>query len=227
MAKILLVEDDPELCEMFTKWFATEHVVEIARDGATGLDLLKFYDFDLAVLDWELPGLSGPEICNAYRQGGGKTPILMLTGKSTIDEKERGFDVGADDYLTKPFHPRELTLRLKALLKRPAGRIERVLQAQDVELDTETHIVRKVGKQVHLMPREFALLEFLMKHPDQPFSADALLNRVWPSDSDVSTESIKTYISKLRRKLEAPEGPALIGTVHGVGYKLQKTVQSD
>jgi DNA-binding response OmpR family regulator len=227
MAKILLVEDDAELCDMFTKWFGHEHVVEIANDGATGLDLLKFYAYDLAVLDWELPKLSGPEICNAYREGGGKTVILMLTGKSTIEDKERGFNLGADDYLTKPFNPRELTLRINALLKRPAGRVEKVLQAQDLELDTETHVVRKAGKQVHLMPREFALLEFLMKHPDQPFSPDALLNRVWPSDSEVSTESIKTYISKLRRKLEAPEGPPLLGTVHGVGYKLHKTVQAD
>jgi DNA-binding response OmpR family regulator len=223
MAKLLMVEDDPELCDMFKRWFGTEHVLEIANDGITGLDLLKYYEYDLAVLDWELPGMSGPEICKAYRQGGGKTAILMLTGKSTIDDKEKGFNVGADDYLTKPFHPKELTLRLKALLKRPGGLVEKVLQAQDLELDTETHVVRKAGKQVHLMPREFALLEFLMKHPDQPFSADALLNRVWPSDSEVSTESIKTYISKLRRKLEAPDGPPLIGTVHGVGYKLLKT----
>jgi len=111
------------------------------------------------------------------------------------------------------------------LLKRPTGLVEQVLEAQDVILDSGTRVVRKAGKQIHLMPREFALLEFLMKHPDQPFSPDALLNRVWPSDSEVSTESIKTYISKLRHKLDTPEGSPLIGTVHGVGYKLLKTMQ--
>jgi two-component system OmpR family response regulator len=220
MAKILLVDDDQELCKMFASWLKDEHILEMAHDGVAGLDYLKFYAYDLVVLDWELPGLSGPEVCQAFRQRGGKTPVLMLTGKSTIDDKVQGFESGADDYLTKPFHPRELSARLKALLNRPAGRVEKVLTAHDLELDTETHTVCKSGKQIHLMPREFALLEFLMKHPDQPFNPDALLNRVWPSDSEVSTESIKTYIAKLRKKIDSPDKPTIISTVHGVGYRL-------
>ena len=127
MAKMLLIEDDKELCRMFIGWLKDEHIVEVVNDGKTGLDYLKFHAYDIVVLDWELPGMSGPEVCSAFRNRGGKTPILMLTGKSEIKDKLAGFDAGADDYLTKPFHPLELTARLKALLKRPSERVAKVL----------------------------------------------------------------------------------------------------
>ncbi|HEY9772643.1 MAG TPA: response regulator transcription factor [Planktothrix sp.] len=221
MAKILLVEDDRELCSMFQKWLKGDHIIEVVYDGSTGLDYLKFHSYDAVVLDWELPGMSGPEVCQAYRARGGKTPVLMLTGKSQIADKLIGFDAGADDYLTKPFHPLELTARLQALLKRPPGLIETTIRIRGLELNAQTHTVQKAGKQLHLMPKEFALLEFFMKHPNQPFNQDSLLNRVWPSDSDVSTESIKAYIAKLRRKIEEPGEPPMITTVHGVGYRFE------
>jgi DNA-binding response OmpR family regulator len=221
MAKILLIEDDKDLSNMIAQWLRDDsHVVEVAADGLEGLDLLKFYSYDLAVVDWELPNLSGPEICKTFRARGGKTPILMLTGKSTIDDKAEGFQSGADDYLTKPFEPRELTMRLKAMLRRPEMVAEALLKAQDLELDTTSHVVRKADKPVHLMPKEFALLEFLMRHPNQPFSADAILNRLWPSSSEVSTELVKVYIARLRRKVDTEKQPTLITTVHGLGYKL-------
>jgi len=222
MAKILLIEDDKSLCKVVSEWLKDEdHIVEVAEDGATGLDYLKFYSYDVAVIDWDLPKMKGPDICRTFRSRGGQTPILMLTGKSDIADKEQGLDSGADDYLTKPFHPRELSARLRAMLRRPPVRLEQMLRVQDIELDTVTHAVRRAGKEIHLMPKEFALLEFLMKHPDQTFNADAILNRLWPSDSEVSTELIKVYIAKLRKKIEVEGSPAVIATVHGVGYKIK------
>jgi DNA-binding response OmpR family regulator len=221
MAKILVVEDDQQLAKLISTWLGEEsHVVEVVQDGDTGLDRLRFYSYDVAVLDWDLPKISGPEICRIFRSGGGHIPILMLTGKSDIADKLAGFDAGADDYLTKPFHPRELSARLRALLSRPTQSVKRVLSVGDLELDSQTHVVQKGGKPLHLMPREFALLEFFMLHPDEPFSTEALLNRIWPSSSEVSTDLVKVYIAKLRKKIDSEGESSPIVTVHGVGYKL-------
>jgi DNA-binding response OmpR family regulator len=222
MAKILLIEDDKELAKMVVDWLEREsHIIDVVHDGKEGLDRLQFYTFDLAILDWELPSMNGPEICAAFRSKGGSTPVIMLTGKSELNDKIAGFDAGADDYLTKPFHPRELSVRLRALLTRPAQRVRDVLVAGDLELDSASHVVRKGGVQLHLMPREFSLLELFMRHPEEPFSAEAILNRVWSSESDVSTEVVKVYVAKLRRKIYDKNGVSKIVTVHGVGYKLQ------
>ena len=222
MAKILLIEDDKELAKMVVDWLEREsHTIDVVHDGKEGLDRLLYYTFDLAILDWELPSMNGPEICATFRSKAGSTPIIMLTGKSELNDKIAGFDAGADDYLTKPFHPRELSVRLRALLTRPAQRVKDVLVAGDLELDSASHVVRKGGVQLHLMPREFSLLELFMRHPEEPFSAEAILNRVWSSESDVSTEVVKVYVAKLRRKIDDKNGVSKILTVHGVGYKLQ------
>jgi DNA-binding response OmpR family regulator len=222
MAKILVIEDDKELAKMVADWLQNEmHIVDVVHDGKEGLDLLRFYSFDLAILDWELPSMSGPEVLSAFRSKGGNVPIIMLTGKAELNDKVAGFDAGADDYLTKPFHPRELSVRLRALLMRPAQRIKEVMTAGDLELDPATHVVRKAGAQLHLMPREFALLELFMRCPDEPLSADAILNRIWSSESDVSTDLVKVYVAKLRRKIDDKDGESKILTVHGVGYKLR------
>jgi two-component system OmpR family response regulator len=223
MAKILVVEDDQELAKMIADWLISEkHTVDIVHDGVQGLDRLKFYAFDVAILDWELPSMNGPEICAEFRKHGGGMPILMLTGKSELNDKIAGFDAGADDYLTKPFHPRELSVRLRALLARPAQRIQEVLRAGDLELDSANHLVRKAGVQLHLMPREFSLLELFMRHPDEPFSPEAILDRVWSSESEASTDVVKVYIAKLRKKIDNDGETSKIRTVHGVGYKLEK-----
>jgi len=222
VAKILVVEDDKELSKMIVAWLEDDnHTAELVEDGKEGLDRLRFYEFDLAILDWELPLLTGPEICRTYRSNGGHIPVLMLTGKAEINDKVAGFDAGADDYLTKPFHPRELSVRLRALLMRPSQRLKKVLVVGDLELDSQNHVVRKVGQNVALAPREFALLEFLMRHPDEPFSADALLDRIWSSESEVSKDLVKVYIARLRQKIDCQDDHSRIVTVHGVGYKLQ------
>jgi DNA-binding response OmpR family regulator len=222
MAKILVIEDDKQLAKMVADWLQNEmHTVDVVHDGKEGLDRLRFYSFDLAILDWELPTMNGPEVLAEYRRKGGSTPIIMLTGKSDLNDKVAGFDAGADDYLTKPFHPRELSVRLRALLMRPAQRVKDILKAHDLELDSASHVVLKAGAQLHLMPREFALLELFMRFPDEPFSADAILNRIWSSESDVSTDLVKVYVAKLRRKIDDKDGESKILTVHGVGYKLR------
>jgi DNA-binding response OmpR family regulator len=183
------------------------------------LRLLKQCQYDLIVLDVNLPAVSGLDVCRAFRHRGGTTPIIMLTVNQTIDDKEFGFDAGADDYLTKPFHVRELSARVKALLKR-GGMPQQgsVLRAGTIEVNPQEHKVTKDGVTIDLMPKEFALLEFLMKHPNQVFNADTLVQRVWPSSSQATPETIRSHITRIRQKLS---DDSLIVTVHGLGYKLR------
>jgi len=222
MSKILLVEDDKVLAEMVTDWLTHEHYqVDCLHSGRDGLDRLKFYSYDLVILDWDLPELSGIDILKEYRDKGGATPVLMLTGKSTVDEKLVGLDSGADDYLTKPFHMKELSARLRSLLRRPQAMHANLLKARNLELDATLYRVTKDGVEIELLPKEFALLEFLMRHPNQVFSAEALLDRVWKADSDATTEAIRSCFKRLRKKIDVDDGEPILKNVHGVGYKLQ------
>lgn len=220
MAKILVVEDEKALSDVVIDYLnAQNYTVDHAADGIEAMDRLKFYSYDLVVLDWNLPGMEGLEICRKFRFSGGCTPILMLTGKREIDDKELGLDAGADDYLTKPFHMKELGARIRALLRRPANVVTKELKARDISLDPQTHQVKKNGVEIDILPKEFALLEFLLRHPQQVFSAEALIERVWPSDSDASSGSIRTYVNRLRSKIDTDGNPSLITTVHGIGYR--------
>jgi DNA-binding response OmpR family regulator len=222
MAKILVVEDDLGLSRMVRDWLTFEHhLVETADNGREGLDKLNFYEYDAIILDWELPELSGIELCRQYRSRGGTAPVLMLTGKGTISDKESGFDAGADDYLTKPFHMKELSMRLRALLRRATAFTGDVLRVKDIELEPSNHRATRNGADLNLLPKEFALLEFLMRHPNQVFSAEALLSRVWASETDTTVDAVSTCIKRLRKKIDSEDQPSLIRTVHGVGYKLQ------
>lgn len=229
MAKIFLVEDDPEIVENVRDWLqeCEKHIVETAVNGRDGLEHLRFYNYDLIILDWELPSMSGLEICTEYRKRGGNTPVLFLTGKREVMNKEAGFDAGADDYLTKPFHVRELAARVRALLRRPPSVYKgSVLQCRHMELDPASAGVTSNGVAVKLNAKEYALLEFLMRHPGQLFSAEALLDRVWKSSSDATTEAITTCIKRLRKKLDVEGQPSIITTLHGLGYRLEDKVGS-
>lgn len=217
MAKILAVEDDKEILDAIKKLLENEHhQVETASDGSDGLFMMKSYVYDAIVLDWQLPKMDGVDIIREYRSDGGKTPILMLTGKTAIDDKEQGLDAGADDYLTKPFSSRELSARIRALLRRPALAASNILVASGIELDPKAMEVKKNGESIELLPREFQVLEFFMRNPNRVFEQTAILNRVWPSDSEATSEALRSTIKRLRRKVD-PEGE-LIRTVHGVGY---------
>src|SRR5262249_466480 len=158
--------------------------------------------YDMVVLDVNLPKLSGLDVCKQFRESGGSTPILMLTGKDAIDDKERGLDAGADDYLTKPFHLKELSASVRALLRRPNTFTGDVLRSGDLILETSTFRVSRDGEDIQLSQQEFALLEFLMRNANQVFSPEALLDRVWKSSSDVSPAAIRTHIKMLRKKLD-------------------------
>lgn len=221
MAKILIVEDDEDLCERLCDWLSFEqHTVEVLINGNDAEERLRFFIYDLIVLDWDLPGLTGLEICRNFRTRGGTTPIIMLTGKTTLVEKETGLDSGADDYLTKPFHLKELSARIRALLRRPPQISSTILKMKDLEVDLTSRRVNKNGQELNLLPKEFALLEFFLRHPNEVFSPDALLERIWHSASDSSIESVYTYIKTLRKKI-SPESPtSYIKTVHGIGYRL-------
>lgn len=226
MAKILIVEDEADFSDPIRAFLTRDHhVVEVVENGLEALDRLRFYKYDVIIMDWMLPGMQGVDVCREFRASGGTTPILMLTAKTATGEKISGLDAGADDYLTKPFDIGEVSARVRALLRRPAALTGNVLKLGQIVLERNTHRVTKTGEEIQLLPKEFALLEFFMRHPNQVFSAEALLDRVWASDSEASPETIRTYIKRLRQKIDNKEGPSLIQTVHGVGYKFSVEVE--
>ncbi len=221
MPKILLVEDDKDLLDQLDQFLSHErYEVETVTDGQEAADRLKLYQYDVVVLDWNLPSRSGLEVCKEYRDRSGVAKVLMLTGKGDVSEKEAGLDAGADDYLTKPFHLLELGARVRALLRRPSKILSSKLTAGALELDPQTHTATTNGKPLELLPKEFSMLEFFMKNPNEVFSQEALLDRIWNSESDSSVSTVYTHVKTLRKKLAAAGCDELIKTVHGLGYKL-------
>jgi DNA-binding response OmpR family regulator len=220
MAKILLVEDDKNMANTVEDWLRTQqYEIDVAHDGEDGAERLLFYQYDVVILDWSLPKKSGLQICQEFRSRGGKTPVLMLTGKDAVEDKETGLDSGADDYLTKPFHLRELSARLKALLRRPVATVSETINLCGIALDTKARRVRRDDVDLNLAPLEYKLLEFLMRNPNEVFAPEALLNRVWPNDSDASNETVRTCIKKLRKKIDVEGSESLITNLPGVGYR--------
>jgi DNA-binding response OmpR family regulator len=220
VTKILLAEDDRSLGQTIVDWLEVEKFfVDWEREGDMAMELLKSYNYDLIVLDWELPKLSGLDICKTYRARGGKSPVLFLTQRGNISDKESGFTAGADDYLPKPFLMKELSLRVKALLRRPAQIVEPVIRAGHLELHQESHKCFSNGTEVKLTPIEFALLEFFIKNAGTVFSAEAILDRVWPSSSTRSPETLRTCFKRLRQKIDLEGQGSMIQNVHGVGYR--------
>jgi len=222
LAKILSVEDDLVLAGQIVAWLEHEkHTVDCVHDGDEAASRLKFDQYDLIVLDLGLPKLGGITVLKLYRQMGGAAPVLILTGKDAISEKEEGLDAGADDYLTKPFHMKELSARIRALLRRPAVLLSDTLTVKDIVLNTATHEVTVSGAEVQLLPKEFALLELFMRYPSVVFSPTTLLEKAWSSESEATIDSVYTYIKTLRSKVSPKNPTALIRTIKGVGYKLE------
>lgn len=226
MAKILIVEDDEDLLASVSKILRSEnHSIEAVSEGDEGLQRLQVYDYDLAILDWGLPGIEGTEICRRYRAGGGQALILMLTGKSSVAEREAGLDSGADDYLSKPFNMRELSARVRALLRRAGSAPSEsdLLRIKNIELNTASCKVTKDGVEITLSRKEYALLESFMKNPKRVFSVDVLLRDIWSDTPEASSATVRTHIKTLRKKIDSEDEATLIDTVHGVGYKLLST----
>lgn len=221
MAKVLLADDDYELVVMLSGWLRHEnkHVVETAADGQEALDLLLTYSYDVVVLDWEMPKISGVDVCRQLREKRPYVPVLMLTGRRTLDDKIEGLDAGADDYLTKPFSPQELSARVRSLLRRPAEDPESALVSGTVRLDTVGRTATANGKSLNLAPREFDLLEFFIRHPQTSFTTDALLARVWSDTEEVSAAAVRMSITRVRTKIEGAQDSCPLKTVRGEGYK--------
>ncbi len=222
MARILLVEDDFELSGIVVEALsANNHIVEAVYEGEDGLERLTYYHYDLAILDWVLPGLSGLAVCERYRKNGGQVPILFLTGQSNVINKVKAFDAGADDYLCKPYAYAELLARVKALLRRPPAYTEKILQAGDITLDLDTCAVTISGEKIQMSPSEFALLELFMKNPGRVYSSDELLARVFKTESEATDEAVRQRVLRLRKKISSTVKQTPIKTVKGLGYKFE------
>jgi len=221
MAKILLVEDDPSLSIVVKIHLESDnYLVDVVKDGLEAEAQLRSRNYDLIILDWMLPAMTGIEVCKQYRARGGKTPVLMLTAKDSSPDKVQGLDAGADDYIVKPFNDAELSARVRALLRRPDSIADKVLKVQNLELDTSLSRVTRESIAIELVPKEFALLQLLMRYPNKAFSAEALLDRLWSSDSSASVETVRTHIKTLRRKLGDTDTNSLIRTTRGIGYRI-------
>jgi DNA-binding response OmpR family regulator len=222
MAKILLVDDDTELTETLDEWLTEQgHAIDTAANGGDGLGLLDRFPYDAIVLDWQMPDMTGIQFLTEYRSSGGATPIVILTAKAALEDKETGFGAGADDYLTKPFHPRELSARLKALLRRPPVVARSVLQVGDLTLDMGNCTVHRAGREIHFSKKELALLELMMRNTGQVFSADALIDRLWASEKEASPDTVRVHIKRMREKIDCPGCTPLLHTVHRMGYKIE------
>lgn len=221
MSKILIIEDDVKLSETLLEWLELQsHTPEAIHDGLAAYERLSLCKYDVIIADWNLPGMSGVELVRRFRADGGKTPILMLTGRGELAEKTAGLDAGADDYLSKPFHMTELGARVRALLRRSPHSAPPKLQVKDIVLDPADRTVTRNGSPVRLTPRDFELLEFLMRHPGQIFSNDALMERVWHSESESTSYAVRSAIKRLRAVLEDDQG-TIIENIPKVGYRLR------
>lgn len=223
MARILLIEDEQELSGVIADWLNEEkHSVEQVYDGKQALERLLAGDsrFDVAILDLNLPSMNGIEICRSFRAAGGITPIIMLTAKKALSIKEVGLDSGADDYLTKPFKLRELSARIRALLRRPVQLVPTKITVKDLSLDCAARLVTKAGQPVMLVPKEFALLECLMCNAGKVMTAEQLTSNVWSQDTNISPDTLRSHLRSLRRKLGESEGDSIIQNIYGVGYKI-------
>jgi DNA-binding response OmpR family regulator len=222
MSKILLVEDDKDLAENVEDWLKHEtYTVEVAHTAELASELLAEFYYDLLILDWNLPGLSGVDLIKKYRAGGGLTSVLMITGKETIKDKEIGLDAGADDYLTKPFHLRELSARVRAILRRPRQAQAPTLTGGDIAIDTASRQVTRGGQTIELMPKEYALLEFFLRHPNQVFAQEAIIEHLWHSEKGVGIETVRTNIMRLRKKIDVDGVDSMIKNLRGHGYMLE------
>jgi DNA-binding response OmpR family regulator len=221
--RILLVEDEERVSRFVERGLKAElHVVDVADDGSTALHQLRDFTYDVVILDLNLPDMSGNEVLTAVRKAGLSTPVLILTARDGIAAKVESFDLGADDYLTKPFSFTELVLRVKALLRRGQTpvRPDEVLHVGDLMLDRLAHQVRRGDKAVELTSREFALLDYLMVNAGRVLSRTMIIENVWDPSFEGMTNIVDVYIRQLRKKIDEESPIKLLRTVRGVGYSI-------
>jgi DNA-binding response OmpR family regulator len=217
--KILIVEDDNRIAQPLAEDLQHQnHAVDVALDGELGWDCVQVADYDLILLDVMLPKLDGISLCKRIRQRESNVYILMLTARDTTQDKVIGLDAGADDYLIKPFDFTELLARLSALIRPPPLQVDPLLRVGNLEMDTIQHSVKYGDRTINLSPREYSLLEYLMRNPNQVLSRTQIAQRVWSFDFYGDYKVIDVYIGYLRRKLDRESSHSLIQTIRGVGY---------
>ncbi len=215
--RILLVEDEQRIADFIRRGLTEQgHAVDLATDGEEALDWPDVVDFDLIILDVMLPRRDGIDVCQTLRERGVRTPVLMLTARDAVDDRVRGLDSGADDYLVKPFAFAELLARVRALGRRPPPVHGACLEAAGLALDTTTRRVTYRGDNVELTTKEYAILEYLMRHPNQVLTRTMIAEHAWNYDFDAESNVIDVHIKNLRRKIDGQ----VIQTVRGAGYRL-------
>jgi two-component system, OmpR family, copper resistance phosphate regulon response regulator CusR len=218
--RILVVEDDRKVASFIHDGLAREgYAVDVLHDGSQAGEQAQVYDYDAVVLDLMLPGRSGFQVLRDIRARKGALPVLILTAKDSLEDRVTGLDAGADDYMVKPFALAELAARLRAVLRRGRAR-DVVLRVGDLEIDTVRRAVRRAGKAIELKPKEYALLEFLVRNSDRPVTKSLIIEHVWNIHFDSISNVVEVHINALRNKIDRGFQPALIQTIRGVGYML-------
>jgi DNA-binding response OmpR family regulator len=224
--RILVVEDEHKIANSIKKGLEQEaYAVDVAYDGESGFDLATSEDYDIIVLDLMLPGMNGLDFCKKLRgEEQLHTPILILTAKGEVDDKVKGLNLGADDYLAKPFAFTELLARIKALSRRPKQALNPILEVHDLSLNTSTFEVKRGNKMIELSKTEFALLEYLMRYKNTVITKAQIINHVWNYDANVLPNTVEVYIGYLRNKIDKAfsKKKILIKTVRGFGYKISE-----
>lgn len=220
--RILIVEDEQDLANALARGLRQQgYAVDIAVNGEEGWELGEINEYDLTILDLNLPKMDGLEVCKRLRGSKPEMLILMLTARSRLKDKIIGLDLGADDYLVKPFQFDELTARIRALLRRDLRVREPVLHVKNLKLDPAGRIIWQGKRQLKLTKKEFAILEYLMRHPGEAISQETLIEHVWNEDGNIFSNSVRVHIHSLRRKLgDGVDSPQYIETIPGIGYRL-------
>jgi two-component system copper resistance phosphate regulon response regulator CusR len=219
--RVLLVEDEEKVSRFVRRGLESErYAVDVAMDGAQAIELAATYPYDLILLDLMLPGISGTEVLRQVRQDNKHVPVLILTARDALGDKVEHFELGADDYLTKPFAFAELLVRVKALLRRGAVNRSNSLRIADLELDRLTQQVRRAGQKIELTVKEYGLLEYLMLNMGRVLSRTMIIEHVWDQSFDGATNIVDVYVRHLRTKVDDPHERKLIRTVRGVGYSI-------
>jgi DNA-binding response OmpR family regulator len=222
--RILVIEDDADLAQFISKGLKEErYAVDLAADGEEGLALAVANPYDLLIVDIMLPKLDGLTVCRRLRSAGSQVPVLLMTARNTVEDKVSGFDMGADQFLTKPFAFAELLARVRALLRRGSLQPELTrLKTGDLELDLVSRRVWRAGKEIVLTNKEFALLEYLLRNPNRVLTRTSIIDHVWGLTHDPMTNIVDVHIRALRTKIDRPSSRSLITTVRGVGYMLEE-----
>jgi len=222
--RVLLVEDEPRLSRVIKKGLLEDgFAVDTAFDGEEGLFLAESETYDVIILDIMLPKLDGLEVCKRLRAKKIKTPILILTAKTTLEDKVSGFDSGADDYVTKPFAFIELRSRIHALVRRSVGEATSTLTIKDLVVDSIKHAVSRSGSKISLTPKEFSILELLLRHKDEVVTRTMITEHVWDYNFEGMSNIVDVFVASLRRKVDKKSSHKLLHTIHGVGYKISET----